>query len=187
MLDLTNKGWCVFGLRGSGKSWLVKHILDTTPNHRVYDPLNEHNGYKRYPPDDRASKDELNEYIQHVIIPTKPKLFVIDEANKYVTPKPTPLVPGVADLNDFARHWGISTGYVCRRMTQFHTDIIELSNIVFIFRLPGKNDFAYMESLFDGLGTTVRNLPPHHFVTLEDGTKVTVHAPIKPPKHPHKT
>lgn len=187
MIDLHNKGWCVFGLRGSGKSWLVKHILDSTPNHIVYDPLNEHQGYRRYSPEDRSSTEELSEFVNAIVIPRKPDLFVIDEANKYVQPKPTRLPPGVSDLNDFARHWGISTGYVARRPVQFHTDIVELSNHVFFFSLPGKNDYQYLEGLHSGLGDTVRSLPPFHFATLTDGRDIQVHTPIGPPKHPRRT
>ena len=117
MIDLTDKSFVIFGLRGSGKSWLVKNILDSTPDHIIYDPLGEHKGYRQYIPDDRDSTDELSEMIQGLVIKKKPSLFIIDEANKYIPPKPTRLCPGVADLVDFSRHWKISFGAVARRMS----------------------------------------------------------------------
>ena len=103
-MDLASKGWAVFGLRGSGKSWFVKSVLETTPDHLIYDPLKEHKGYNRYTPTDRTSIDELNNVIDGYVIkgdkvteknkhkyPTrrvgetwKPELFVIDEANRYI-------------------------------------------------------------------------------------------------------
>ena len=187
MINLTNKGWVVFGTRGGGKSWLVKHILDSTPSHLVYDPLNEHAGYRQYIPTDRASTTELSEMIAGMVIPWKPALFVIDEANRYIQPKPTRLPPGVADLNDFARHWGISTGFVARRPTQFHTDIVELAHYLFVFNLNGKNDYAYFEGLYRGFGDAVRALQPHQFAMLREGSELTVHHPIDKPRHPRLT
>ena len=178
MINLANKGWAVFGPRGSGKSELVNQILDSHPDHLVYDPLNEHQGRNRYVPSDRESIDELDAFVRGIVIPRKPALCVIDEANKYILPKPTRLPPGVADLNDFARHWGISCGFVARRPVQFHTDIVELADFVFCFSLTGKNDYAYMEGLHQGLGDTVRGLEKYHFAILEGGRSVTVHAPV---------
>lgn len=183
MIDLTGKGFCIFGVRGSGKSWLVKTILDSTPNHLVYDPLDEYQGYRRYIPTDRASETELNTLINDLVIPRKPKLFIVDEANKWCRPKPTPLPAGVADLNDFGRHFGIACGWVCRRMTQMNTDIVELSNHLFFFKLSGKNDYVYMENLHQGLGESVRNLKQYEFMSLTNGSEMEVHAPVDAPVH----
>ena len=159
----------------------MKSILDSTPDHLIYDPLDEHAGYRRYIPTDRNDPEELNKLINDLVIPRKPRLFVVDEANKYVKPKPTPLGSGTADLNDFARHWGMSCGWVCRRMTQFSTDIVELSNHLFFFKLSGKNDYQYMENLHQGLGDAVRNLKPHEFMSLTNGSEMELHAPVDAP------
>jgi len=189
VIDLTEKGWCIFGRRGGGKSWLLKHILDSTPDHLVYDPLEEHPGYRRYIPEDRTSIPELEALVNDLVIPEqfRPSLFVMDEANRYIRPKPNPLPSGINDLNDFARHWDMSVGYVCRRPVQFHTDIVELSNYLFFFGLSGKNDHAYMEDLHHGLGDAVRNLKKYEFISLADGQVMTLHAPIDTPKHEHHT
>ena len=183
MIDLSGKGWCIFGVRGSGKSWLVKKILDSTPDHLIYDPLDEHQGYRRYIPTLRASETELNGVINDLVIPRKPRLFIVDEANKYIRPKPAPLPSGVADLNDFARHWSISCGWVCRRMTQFSTDIVELSNHLFFFQLTGRNDWKYMEGLHQGLGEAVRNLGQYEYMSLTNGSEMQLHAPVDAPLH----
>ena len=206
-MDLANKGWAGFGLRGSGKSWFVKSVLQSTPDHLIYDPLKEHTGYNKYTPSDRTSIEELEKVIQGPVIkgikvveenkamfPTrrvgetwKPELFVIDEANRYILPKPTRLPKMVADLVDYQRHWDISFGVVARRPVQFHSDIIELADVVFFFQIPGKNDHAYLNNLHPELGDTVRNLPAHHFVAFEHGSEITVHAPIAAPHHPTET
>ena len=206
-MDLANKGWAVFGLRGSGKSWFVKSVLQSTLDHLIYDPLKEHQGYNKYTPTDRTDIEELSTLIEGPVIkgvkvtkenqkmfPTrrpgetwKPELFVIDEANRYIYPKPTRLPKPVADLVDYGRHWNISFGVVARRPVQFHSDLIELADCVFFFKLPGKNDHAYLESLHAGLGDTVRDLPPRHFVAFQHGSEITVHAPIAAPHHPTET
>ena len=206
-MDLGSKGWAVFGLRGSGKSWFVKSVLESTPDHLIYDPLKEHTGYNKYTPSDRTSIEELSKVIEGPVIkgvkvtednkalfPTrrlgetwKPELFVIDECNRYVYPKPTRLPKPIADLVDYGRHWSLSFGAVARRPVQFHTDLIELADVVFFFHLPGKNDHQYLESLHLGLGDTVRDLPPYHFVGFSHGSEITVHAPIRPPLHPTET
>jgi len=197
LIDLTSKGWVVFGLRGSGKSWFLKSVLDSTPDHIVYDPLNEHLGYRRYIPTDRDSVTELEEFLGAMVVPKAPQgpqellsvpaLVVIDEANRYVRPKPHPLPKGVSDLVDLARHWAMSFGCVCRRPVQFHTDIVELADYVFFFGLSGKNDYRYMEDLHQGLGDQVRALKRWHFVSLAGGREITVHVPIDTPKHENHT
>ena len=206
-MDLASKGWAVFGLRGSGKSWFVKSVLQSTPDHLIYDPLKEHSGYNKYTPTDRTSIEELEKVIEGPVIkgikvvednktmfPTrrvgetwKPELFVIDEANRYILPKPTRLPKMVNDLVDYQRHWNISFGVVARRPVQFHQDIIELADVVFFFTIPGKNDHAYLNSLHSDLGDTVRNLPAYHFVAFQHGSEITVHAPITAPHHPTET
>jgi len=206
-MDLGSKGWAVFGLRGSGKSWFVKSVLESTPDHLIFDPLREHTGYNTYTPSDRTSIEELSTVIEGPVIkgvkvtednkhrfPTrrvgetwKPELFVIDECNRYVYPKPTRLPTPVADLVDYGRHWSLSFGAVARRPVQFHSDLIELADVVFFFHLPGKNDHQYLESLHLGLGDTVRGLEAYHFVAFSHGSEITVHAPIRPPIHPNQT
>jgi hypothetical protein len=206
-MDLGSKGWAVFGLRGSGKSWFVKSVLDSTPDHLIYDPLKEHAGYSKYTPSDRTSIEELSKVIEGPVIkgikvtdankhmfPTrrvgetwKPELFVIDEANRYIYPHPTRLPKPVEDLVDLGRHMKLSFGVVARRPVQFHATLIDLADHVFFFQIPGTHDHRYLESLHPGLGDKVRDLPPHHFVGFSHGSEITVHAPIRPPAHPTET
>jgi len=68
-------------------------------------------------------------------------------------------------------------------MTQFSTDIVELSNHLFVYRLTGRNDFQYLEGLHLGLGEAVRNLGPYEFVSLTNGSEMQVHAPVDAPVH----
>lgn len=179
MIDLKGKGFTIFGLRGSGKSKLAESILASTDSHLVYDPHQEHPSVmRRYIPKDRNSKDELNAVITRLVIPWKPALFIIDEANRYVPPKPTPMPSGVQDLVDNARHWNIAFGCIARRPTQFNSDIVELSDYIFLFGLPGKNDHKYLNDLKRGLGDTVISLPEYHFVVVDQSRNYSVHSPV---------
>lgn len=185
MIDLADKSWAVIGTRGSGKTWLVKSILDTQPSHLVYDPLAEYAGYRRYIPTDRTSPDELTEVVRGMVEPWKPRLFVVEEGNTYCPPKPARLPSGVQDLNDFGRHWRVSTGYCARRCVQFNSDIIELADYLFLFHSSGKNDYRYLEDVRMGLGDIVRSLGRWEFVVYKaaDGSMAR-HLPIGVPAHP---
>ena len=187
-VDLTNKSFVICGQKGSGKSWLIKSICDSTPDHIIYDPLNEHDGYRRYIPEDRDSKSELSDMITGIVVPQRPAVFIIDEGNKYIRPKPTPLpAPGVADMLDFSRHYGVAFGVGMRRPVQVHSDVLELAHYVFAFQTSGKNDFGYYEDLYAGMGDVVRHLPRYHFAILEAGQSLSVHKPVEMPVHPTYT
>lgn len=169
----------MLGLQGSGKTTLVKHILDDVDRHIVYDPLGEYDGYRRYIPTDLHSTAELDRFVERIVTPMQPDLFVLDEANKYIDKnKETP--KAVADLVDFSRHWGISWGCVARRPTQLHTDVRELAHYVFVFGLYGSNDRRLLNDWYSGMGDVVQGLDKdkHQFAVLEGGSRLTVHEAI---------
>jgi len=178
MIDLTNKRFQVMGLQGSGKTQLIKHLLRNTPDHLVYDPLKEYQGFNRYTPEDRNSAAELTLVVQKLVIPRKYSLFVVDEMNRYCPPKPAPLPLGISELNDWSRHWGITWGGAFRRPSQVHTDLMELANYLFIFDLHGKNDGIYLDSLLAGLGDAAGSLPRFHFALVTDCRSFELHAPV---------
>jgi len=177
-VDLSGKGWVILGLRGSGKSVLAHHILMSSPRHLVYDPHREYSPaiYRRYGPTDRNSSAELDKLINDLVIPWRPDIFVIDEANRYAGRGRLP--GGMQDLVDNARHWRISFGCIARRPTQFNTDVVELADYIFLFNLSGKNDHRYLNDLSRGLGDTVQTLPAFHFCVVDQQRNYVVHRPV---------
>lgn len=175
-MELTNKRFCIFGLQGSGKSVLVKYILRNTKSSIVYDVLKEHQGLNRYIATHRQVKKhyyadpaiiELNNFVNWVVIGSRLiRMFILEEANRYCPPKPNPLPASILDLNDFQRHDKIAFGSVARRPVQLNSDLVELAHYLFIFNLVGKNDTQYLESIAEGLGEAVKNLPENHFMVV---------------------
>lgn len=178
--DLTNKRFVIFGLQGSGKTILAKHILSQEPAHFVFDTLHEYKGFNRYLPLQRDTRGipELETLIEIAIIRSKAvRLFIIDEANRFC-PSKIPLPQAVLNLNDFQRHYGIAFGAIARRPVQLFTDLTELAHYMFIFNLKGKNDCAYLDAIVLGLGDAVSQLQSYHFVVVSPGRSYEVHAPI---------
>jgi len=180
-IDLTDKGFCIFGLPDGGKSTLANFILKSYgPRGFVYDTLDEFpdNPFDRYAPQGRYDILELDRVVRSLITSRKYNLVIIDEANRFCPSKPTPLPQAVADLNDWRCHYGIAVGYIARRPVQLNQDLTELSHYLFIFGLKGKNDISYLNDLAAGLGDQVCQLSPYQFVVVDPQRNFTVYNPV---------
>ncbi len=181
MLDLSSKGFCIFGLPDSGKSTLANSILsDYGKTAFVYDTLGEYKDgpYDSYIPTERNNPAELETIARKIMASGRYSLFIIDETNRFCPSKPALLPPAIADLNDFRAHYDLAVGYICRRPVQLNQDLTELAHYLFIFQLDGKNDGTYLNDLKDGLGDAVRDLAPYHFVLYHKGFDFEVYSPV---------
>jgi hypothetical protein len=182
-MDLKGRRFALLGLQGSGKTVNAKWILKHYPRHLVYDPLKEYVGFNRYLPDYREysleALAEINTAIQKLVFDKQGQLdlFVIDEANRYC-PTRRPLPETVGQINDFNRHMNLGFGVIARRPVQLNTDLIELAHDLFIYRLKGKNDIAYLDELVDGLGAAVLSLKPYYFVHVNEFRDFEVCEPV---------
>lgn len=192
--DISNKRCVIFGLQGSGKTVLAKNILRAVPACIVYDVHHEYYGFPRYlvdhkqvrsyKPDDPAIA-ELNLMVTRIVLGSgKIRLFVLDEANRYC-PNHRPLPSSILTLNDDNRHDRIAFCSIARRPAQLHTDLVELAHYIFIFRLPGLNDFKWCEEIAQGLGEAVRNLKDFHFMIVDQSRKFQEHEPVKDESQPN--
>lgn len=185
-MDLQNKTFCVFGLRGTGKSTLVHHIAQAFgPKALVFDTLGEAPAgvtYDTVVPTPRSALVELDIVVKMILSGGPYRLLIIDEANRYFPPKPAPLLPSMAELNDQCRHigHGVSIGYIARRLVQLNQDLTELADYIFVFQLKGRSDIKYLGDLSEGLDQAVLSLKPYHFVIVYPNRDFAVFAPIRP-------
>ena len=192
--DLKGKAITVIGLKGSGKSVWVQYLLDSVKKHLIVDPMLEYQGFRRYIPKFRSFSDaatmELDMVADELVVPQKGNkakvdLFAVDEANRYC-PARHPLSPVIMDINDFQRHWDLTTVWVARRPTQLNTDLVELSNWIIVFNLAGKNDHQYLNDLSDGLGDAVLELPKYHYMFVNESRQYEQMTPVPLVKSPKK-
>lgn len=182
-LNLDGRTFCIFGLRGSGKSTFADNIARQYGAAAiVYDTTHEYPknaGYDIYRPRDPRSDIELSNVVSAVLKKRAYKLILIDEANRFMPSKPHPLPPVIAQLNDQCRHYNIAVGYIARRLSQLNQDLTELAEYLFIYHLKGKADYAYLENVSPGLGDAVVLLPPHYFVVVYPDRDFKAFTPIK--------
>jgi DNA helicase HerA-like ATPase len=188
MIDLTGKSFAILGLKGTGKSTQADSILNLYGKSALYyDTLwesPENAPYVAYTPTDKYSVAELEALIEK-ITPKKEgdipvfRAVIIDEANRFCPPKPKPLPPKIANLNDIGRHYLMAVGYIARRPVQLNQDLIELCDYLFIYRLTGKNDLQYLNNTVTGLGDVVAALGKYEFVLVNPDKSYAVCNPIK--------
>jgi len=186
MIDLTRKTWAAFGYKGGGKSTLAQFIAESYGDSCLYyDTLHEVPAevkFHSYQPADRHTLTELKNIVSLAQKSKQYKMLIIDEANRFAKPKPTPLPQFIADMNDWCRHpqYNLSVGYIARRPVQLNTDLTEIADFLFIFQLGGKNDVQYLNDLRAGLGDAVQNLKPYHFVVAYQSRHWDIMPPITP-------
>lgn len=176
-LDFHRKLTTIFGLNDSGKSYLMKWLLDETQrDYVVFDPLSE------YPDNPNSTvittqnrrgdkaKEDLGDTIDLVIKPNQDTIdyFVVDEVNRYVQGRGD-LDGPVGELVDLRKHYDIGVFMIARRPTQVHPDIRGLSDQIFIFHLPGKTDVNRLNDMAAGLGNRVNQLNMHEFLIYRSG------------------
>ena len=181
MLDLSSKGFCIFGLPDSGKSTLANFILKIYGSRAfVYDTLGEYEAepYDSYIPKERNDPAELEVVTRNIMASRRYSLYIIEETNRFCPSKPVPLPSAIADLNDFRAHYELGVGYIARRPVQLNQDLTELAHYIFFFQLDGKNDSSYLNDLKIGLGDAVANLAPYHFILYHKGFDFELYSPV---------
>lgn len=181
-ITLDGRTFCIFGLRGAGKSTLADYIGRLYGAAAlIYDTTHEYDKtatYAIYRPTQRNDVAELSKVVTAVLKSRSYKLLLIDEANRYAPPKPAPLPPALADLNDQCRHYGLAVGYIARRPVQLNQDLTELADYLFLYHLKGNADRQYLSNISPGLGDAAAGLPPAYFAFVAPNRDFTIYSPI---------
>lgn len=194
-IDLSNKQWLTLGKKDTGKSgfnhWLMGQM---SGNYAVFDPGGEHQDYKNDDLIVRPSvlrgdeaKDQLETFVDNITDMREHFDYVIiDEVNRYHS-KGGRLEGALGELVDMSAHYsdGMGVGFIARRPVQVHTDLRELSDYIFCFRLTGVNDIRTLDSISSGLGERVSQLDKYEFMVVEPNGNYFKHDPVDISKLQH--
>ncbi len=170
--NLDSKGSVAIGLRGSGKTNFARFLAGLDPDSvLVYDPLKEFTEFDTIQPKVGQFPRAAEEFANHLTkidiknVDKHPyRLLVIDEAHRVAPGGGKSLHPFIHDMNAVHRHWPLAILWIVRRPTELHPEIVNLSDHMFIWRLPGARDAVWLEDTAKGLSEDVRSLDEFHFV-----------------------
>ena len=180
-INLLNRIFCIFGLNMSGKTYLAKHIARQY-NSLIFDVLGEYepNIYDVYIPSSKIYPDIAQEFDLFIdkVKDKKWNMLIVDEASR-IFPNKRPLYPAFRSYLDTYRHHKLcSIGFIARRPTQLHTDLVELSHYIFVFNLKGKNDIQYLNFLNSEIGDLPAKLEPYHFMVIYPDRSFKIFKPV---------
>lgn len=156
----------ISGIQDSGKTILARHLVAGT--HAVV--IEPHGTFGVQHGEHYITKEPDNAGSVIATLPTRGKLtLVIDEFPRYTRGD-----AGRRFLNTFMNYWDEHKHYkqnivvITRRLTQIvNADIIDLANILYIFALPGSNDYSVLEAISKGLGQEVQSLSRYEYVIVD--------------------
>lgn len=165
----------VCGMKGCGKTYLIKHVLPLYQELFVFDPTEEFSDYPHYVPETDSPR-EL-EKIAKVIWNRQNCMLVVSEAELYL-PVNLNLPPSVFKILTRGRHRNVGIIADTRRIANLNKTAFGLSEWCFIFRHFSPNDVDYLNKFLSRDAKELRELPDYHFWVYHRN-KVEVHEPIK--------
>lgn len=195
-LNLKHQKTGIFGIQGSGKTYLAEHFLIKNFKHPFV--------YLMHPEDftscgqnvkvmitKNPSAEEFNRILEKLIPMMKRgeiDAVFVDEAD-LVFPKDFRTLQSYVHIHDFVinhRHYGVKKGegcalvYLSRRPQDITTNIVETSKHIFLFTIEGKNVKDYMNSLHEDYKDLMPslNIQNHNFIYKELGSKPALHSGI---------
>lgn len=186
-IDLSGDHVLVLGKKNTGKSYFTNYLMSISSEpYLSFDPMREHEDYG---PDDvvirpsatrgeQAIEDleDAIEFLEHNR-DTFGWVFV-DECNRFHSKGGT-LDGAIGALADYNAHYGMGMCMVARRPAQVHTDLRELADWLFIFRLTGANDVRALDNIARGLGERAAALDRREFMVVSPDGEYWHHEPIR--------
>lgn len=180
-INLKNVKTCVFGIQGSGKTYLVNHKLINSFKHpllyRVHSDYDKIKGIILYKPKSFDIKD-LDDFclkVKQLAIKKKIDCFILEEADMFI--RSTLGIPNhLRDLILNHRHYNLALIFVSRRPQSIPTEVVESCENIFVFKIEGEN----VDKKFRAIHPHFKELLPkldknkHNFLlkTLGDSPKL---------------
>ena len=179
---------CIFGMKGGGKSFLTKQIIDEykrviiIDNQQEYDNAEVVEGYraciertvqaskeKKFKISLRADSNEQDLELIRLASTIQNQLLVLEEASKYVSHSGMP--DEIARLIRFGRHDAISQIYLARRASELHRDITANADIIISFHQHEPRDVLYLRDFMGKRANKVRRLKKYKFIAYGKKSK----------------
>lgn len=173
-IDLKGKHFMTFGKKNTGKSYFNNFLMSRASRpYACFDPMEEHTDYSDKDvvirPTERRGDEAVNQLSEAIEFAVENRDEIgymwVDEVNRFHS-KGGQLTGPLADLIDYNAHYDMGVGMIARRPVQVHTDLRELADYTFIFRLSGVSDVRTLDDMAMGLGERVAALEPREFMCL---------------------
>jgi len=185
-MNLSGKQVAIFGKKNMGKSYFTNYLMSKMDgNYACFDPMQEHPDYSENDlvvrPTERRGEgaiQQLSSFVEFAVQNRQQFDYVIvDEINRFHD-KRGDLAGPIGDLIDFTAHYGMGLIFCARRPVQVHTDLQELSDYQFIFRLSGVNDVRRLDGIASGLGERAASLDEREYMCVKPGGEYERRRPI---------
>ena len=178
MINLKNVKTCVFGIQGSGKTYLVEnHLLKSFKHPFVYrvhreDFINTKSNVFVYDATDTSLK-ELEETAKKIKLFGREKAidcFVLDEADLFLK-NMVAISPAMTDLILNHRHYNLALIFITRRPQSIPTEIVETCENIFCFKVEGENVERKLRAIHPDFQTLLPKLDKdkYNFILKELG------------------
>lgn len=185
-IDLSDRHTLILGKKNQGKSYFMNYLMSISRQpYLCFDPMREHQDYSDQDlviePEHTRGKQAIEDledtldFLRHNR--DEFGMAVIDEVNRFHSKGGT-LDGAIGELCDFNAHWNLGVMMAARRPASIHTDLRELSEWKFIFRLTGQNDVRTLDGISRGLGERVASLDSREFMVVDPNGSYWKHEPI---------
>jgi len=140
MLDLQNNKIAIFGIQGSGKTYLAKYLIRNFKT-LVYEVNPDYRDTNAYVYQGSKTLQDLNKFCENVkelALKRKINAFLLDEADLFFRSN-YDLQPNLNDLVINHRHYNLALFFISRRPQDIPTKIVESCHYIIIFKLEGAN------------------------------------------------
>ncbi len=187
-INLKNVKTCVFGIQGSGKTYLVEHKLLKNFKHPFI--------YQIHPEDFKTNKtayvyqynenslnlSNLERIAKEVkILAQKKKIdcFVLDEADLFLK-SGFAISKNMTDLILNHRHYNLALIFISRRPQSIPTEIVESSENLFIFKIEGENVERKLKAIHPKIMELIPNISKnkHNFIYKHLGDEPIIYNAI---------